>query len=106
MYNAPRAASIKANTNCVLWALDRDSFNYYIKNAAVRRRELLIEFINTVDIFSTLDEFEIHRMVDCFNKEVYPANTNIITQGEEGDKFYILKEGNAEAWINDKKVLD
>lgn len=33
LYNAPRAATIIANTNCDLWALDRKTFTYIIKSA-------------------------------------------------------------------------
>jgi cAMP-dependent protein kinase regulator len=33
LYNAPRAATIKAKTNCFLWVLDRNTFNYIVKDA-------------------------------------------------------------------------
>lgn len=33
LYNAPRAASIRAKTNCTLWALDRETFNNIVKEA-------------------------------------------------------------------------
>lgn len=34
LYNAPRAASIIAKTNVVLWQLDRSTFNHIVKDAA------------------------------------------------------------------------
>ncbi len=34
LYNAPRAATIKAETEAVLWKLDRDTFNNIVKDAA------------------------------------------------------------------------
>ena len=34
LYNAPRAATIKAKTDCLLWVLDRNTFNYIVKDAA------------------------------------------------------------------------
>ena len=39
LYNAPRAASIKARTDCVLFALDRACFNNIVKEAACKKRE-------------------------------------------------------------------
>lgn len=35
LYNAPRAATIIAKTDCVLWALDRETFNNIVKEAAM-----------------------------------------------------------------------
>lgn len=39
LYNAPRAASIKAVTEAVTFALDRDTFNNIVKFAAMKKRE-------------------------------------------------------------------
>ena len=36
LYNAPRAASIKAKTEAVLFALDRATFNNIVKDAAIK----------------------------------------------------------------------
>jgi cAMP-dependent protein kinase regulator len=45
LYNAPRAASIQAETDAVLFALDRESFNHIVKDAAVKKRERYEEFL-------------------------------------------------------------
>ncbi len=39
LYNAPRAATIKAKTESILWALDRNTFNHVVKDAAAKKRE-------------------------------------------------------------------
>lgn len=36
LYNAPRAASVKATSDSICFALDRDTFNNIVKDAAVR----------------------------------------------------------------------
>ncbi len=38
LYNAPRAATIKAKTDSVLWALDRATFNNIVKDSAAKKR--------------------------------------------------------------------
>jgi len=35
LYNTPRAATITAKTQCILWKLDREAFNYVIKDATM-----------------------------------------------------------------------
>jgi cAMP-dependent protein kinase regulator len=35
LYNAPRAATIIAKEDCILWALDRATFNHIVKGAAM-----------------------------------------------------------------------
>jgi cAMP-dependent protein kinase regulator len=39
LYNAPRAASIKAKTVAVCFGLDRQTFNHIVKDAASKKRE-------------------------------------------------------------------
>jgi cAMP-dependent protein kinase regulator len=34
LYNAPRAATITAKTDALLWELDRNTFNHIVKDAA------------------------------------------------------------------------
>ena len=38
LYNAPRAATITAETDSILWKLDRDTFNNIVKDAASNKR--------------------------------------------------------------------
>ena len=35
LYNAPRAASIIAKSDCILYSLDRETFNNIVKNSAM-----------------------------------------------------------------------
>lgn len=38
LYNAPRAATIKAATPSLLWSLDRETFNHIVKESASKKR--------------------------------------------------------------------
>lgn len=39
LYNAPRAASIQAKSEAILFALDRSTFNNIVKDATIKKRE-------------------------------------------------------------------
>ena len=97
LYNAPRAATIKAKTDCILWALDRGTFNNIVKEAAVKKREKYENSLKNVPILSTIDTYELGQICDAVNSCKAKKGDYIIKQGEKGDKFYILDEGEAYA---------
>jgi cAMP-dependent protein kinase regulator len=45
LYNAPRAATIIAEEDSVLWGLDRKTFNHIVKDAAAKKRDKYEEFL-------------------------------------------------------------
>lgn len=97
LYNALRAASIKAKTACLLWALDRGTFNNIVKEAAIKKRNRYEASLKKVPILSTIDVYELSQICDAIKSEKVDKGTYIIKQGEQGDKFYILDEGEAYA---------
>jgi cAMP-dependent protein kinase regulator len=50
LYNAPRAATIKAKQDCLLWSLDRNTFNHIVKEAAQNKREKYEDFLKSVKV--------------------------------------------------------
>jgi cAMP-dependent protein kinase regulator len=95
LYNAPRAATIKAKTDCILWVLDRETFNNIVKDSAQKKREKYENFLKNVDILSTIDSYELTQICDALKSEVYNKGDLIIREGESGNVFYILEEGEA-----------
>ena len=45
LYNAPRAATIVAEEEGILYSLDRNTFNHIVKDAAAKKRERYEEFL-------------------------------------------------------------
>lgn len=95
MYNAPRAATCRAQTECKLWALDRVSFKVIVVAAAMQKRELYVSFLQQVPILSSMTEMEVMTMADSLVEETYEDGSTICTQGDEGNFFYIIKDGEA-----------
>lgn len=97
LYNAPRAATITAKTECILWSLDRNTFNHIVKDAAAKKRQKYDDFLQSVKILSSLDPYERSKLGDALKEEKFKKNDIIITEGQYGDKFYLLSEGTANA---------
>ena len=94
MYNAPRAATCKATSDVRLWALDRNTFKLIVMTTTIERRESFKNFLTKVPILSELSEYEILTVADALQEETFPNESLICKEGEKGDKFYIIKEGN------------
>lgn len=90
LYNAPRAATITANENCVLWKLDRETFNHIVKDAASRKREKYENFLSTVSIFSTMEPYERAKLADAFKEVHFKANEMIIVEQAPGNDLFLL----------------
>ena len=99
LYNAPRAATIKGKTDFVCWKLDRDTFNHIVKDAASKKRDKYDNFLASVEILSQMDPYERSKLGDAVMEENFKKDDYIITQGQDGDKFYLISEGTAVATI-------
>lgn len=93
LYNAPRAASVKATTDVVTWVLDRETFINIVKEAAQKKREHYEEILKKVEILSTIEPYELTQISDALKSTTFHAGDYIIKEGEMGDVFYILEEG-------------
>ena len=98
LYNCPRAATIVcASDECILWSLDRETFNNIVKDAAQKKREKYENFLKNVDILSTIDSYELGQICDSLKEGIFKKDEYIIREGELGDVFYIIEEGKCNA---------
>jgi len=97
LYNAPRAATLVTKTPCTLWLLDRETFNYIVKDSSEKKRNKYENFLKSVDILSEVDPYEISQIADALRTSTFRQNEYIIREDEMGDVFYIIEEGTAKA---------
>jgi len=97
LYNAPRAATIKAVEKSVLFALDRETFNHIVKDATMRKREEYENFLANLELTSNMDAYERSKIADAVKRVKIPAGEYVVRQGEKGDVFYLIEEGEAYA---------
>jgi len=106
LYNCPRAANVLAKDSSICWQLDRETFNHIVKDAAVKRREKYDAFLKSVTLISSLENYERSQIADALKAETLNQGDTVITQGEPGDKFYIIEEGTLYAMKDGTRVMD
>lgn len=97
LYNAPRAASIEASEPSELWALDRRTFNHIVKDSAQQKREKYEEFLTQVSILQNMETYEKSKLADAILEKWFEEGEYVITEGQEGDVFYMIMSGQATA---------
>merc|ERR1712187_931548 len=71
MYNAPRAATVKATSQSKVWALDRESFQMMIVTAENTKMAQYESFLENIDLFQRLTRYEITQLSDMMSSELF-----------------------------------
>ncbi|XP_050524071.1 cAMP-dependent protein kinase type II regulatory subunit [Daktulosphaira vitifoliae] len=93
LYNMPRAATIKAVSDGLLWAMDRQIFRRIVLKSAFRKRKMYEELIDVVPMLKALQSYERMNLADALIPKYYENNDCIIKQGDPGDGMYFVEEG-------------
>lgn len=107
MYNTPRAASIKSAQDCVLWEIDRTNYRGILVYFKYQRNKQYMEFLRNVVISgktlgAIMSEAELEKMTISLERETYESGDSIIRQGNVGDNFYIIAEGDVGVYRTDE----
>ncbi|XP_076755782.1 cGMP-dependent protein kinase, isozyme 1 [Xylocopa sonorina] len=100
LYNTKRLCSIDVETNAKVWVLERPAFQTIMTKSNEESMEYNLQLLRQNDIFKDLPEEALLKICDLIMVEFYPANTYVIREGEEGDKFYIINGGCAKVTKN------
>ncbi|PNY27705.1 cAMP-dependent protein kinase regulatory subunit [Tolypocladium capitatum] len=108
MYNAPRAATVMSvEAGCTLWALDRITFRRILMESTFARRRMYESFLEEVPLLSSLTPYERSKIADALETQKFSLGDVIIREGDPGHSFYLLENGEADAYKGDpnNKVL-
>ncbi|KAF8665564.1 hypothetical protein AX16_000023 [Volvariella volvacea WC 439] len=95
MYGHPRAATVLAIESSTLWCLDRITFRTIVLKAAHRRRTMYERFLSGVTLLSSLEPQERSKIADALVSKTYVDGEAVVRQGEMGDTFFFIEEGEA-----------
>eukprot|EP00208_Stichococcus_sp_RCC1054_P000748 CAMPEP_0206148736 /NCGR_PEP_ID=MMETSP1473-20131121/37408_1 /ASSEMBLY_ACC=CAM_ASM_001109 /TAXON_ID=1461547 /ORGANISM="Stichococcus sp, Strain RCC1054" /LENGTH=739 /DNA_ID=CAMNT_0053546159 /DNA_START=267 /DNA_END=2486 /DNA_ORIENTATION=- len=95
MYNVPRSATVAATKESLVWVLERDTFRHFVRDHHQQEVSQVELFLNSVKLLGNLTRDEKARLLDALEEKSYQPGTAVVTQGETGDYFYIIKSGEA-----------
>lgn len=103
MYNAPRAATITTTSPCVLWALDRITFRRILMDSTSRKRRYYESLLEDLPLLCSLEPYERHKIADALESVVYEDGEVVVRQGDVGENFYFIEQGEARVTVTDEE---
>jgi len=69
---------------------------YVASDVDVNESLTIVQFLKKCSVFETFSPTLLADVANKMQHEIHPAGTFIIRQGDEGDKFYIIRRGKVE----------
>jgi putative peptide zinc metalloprotease protein len=109
--DAPRNASVRADTPVILLSLNQKDFNQLVRQYVtladqVDRDVRYSWLLRGMPIFDELEAHEMELLVAILEPETFKAGEIIFNEGDMGDKFYIIEYGQVSITheVNDKSI--
>lgn len=99
LHNAPRAATVTAEEDVSAWELDEISFKMILMGKSQTDSTEYKAMLMGVPVIQqalnkgALSEAQVTELAGVMREEEHPEGRNIITEGEEGHHFYIVRSG-------------
>lgn len=105
----PRQATVLALDDAELWALDRGHFERWVSEryeiaARIRASSAERAALAAMPFFRGLEPQELDRILPRLQSVRVPAGTAVVTEGEPGDRYYVIRSGEAEVSQNGAAV--
>jgi protease PrsW len=112
--DSPRTATVRALSDLEVYVLDRGTFRSLEKAnptfaAALRKHVDLLSvdrFLKKASPFARVPGDVIHRVAAQLVSQPVEAGQAVVTEGEEGDKFYLIRAGTFEVVQGGRKVAE
>jgi cGMP-dependent protein kinase len=93
LHNVPRSATVRTLEKSDLWGLDRKIFREAVQQVNVRNYKENRAFLDSVPMFAYLTSQDKEKLLSALSAQRFFAGKHVVTEGEPGDVFYIIKEG-------------
>jgi len=93
LYNSPRAATVIARSNGLLWSLPRDTFRRIVSSSINKGRQEIQTALKSVSLLQDLSDQQISQLCDIVAIVSFRPGDVIIRKGDQGSVFYFIKSG-------------
>jgi cAMP-dependent protein kinase regulator len=96
LFNAPRAATITAASDGILWQIDRNTFRHGVGAASAKRRQETARVLSKVPLLDSLTTSQLEHLADAVRPQAFDKGSEVFRKGTKGDIFYLITEGTFE----------
>jgi len=105
----PRGATVRAVEDSELWSLDRGHFERWVKDryeiaGRIRASSEERSALAALPFFKGLDPVELDRILPRLHTMRVPAGEAVVHEGDPGDRYYLIREGEAETSVGGRVV--
>src|SRR6185503_3572141 len=105
----PRGATVRAVVDSEVWSLDRGHFERWVRDRyeiAARIRSSAEEraALSALPFFKGLDPVELQRLLMRVVTVRVPAGTAVFSEGDPGDRYYVVRQREAEVSVGGAAV--
>mmetsp|Transcript_62602 Transcript_62602/g.183071 ORF Transcript_62602/g.183071 Transcript_62602/m.183071 type:complete len:817 (-) Transcript_62602:89-2539(-) len=104
MYSVPRAATVQAREKSSVWVIDRTSFKRTLMKTSDEEIDAYEALLEGVEVFDPLLRAEKRAVAEALTELRFSEGDVVLEQGQQGDTFYILYEGEVVVIKDEEKV--
>jgi cGMP-dependent protein kinase len=105
-YNEKLKFDLVANPDCLLVEADKDIFMKFLGGSIkeIMKKSIALESLNKISIFRNFSQKKMDILSSITNIEKFDNGKRIIIQGETDSKFYIVKSGKVDIFIDNNYI--
>jgi cGMP-dependent protein kinase len=104
LHKSKRTGTVRSLTDAEVYVLDGESFRELISSITNKRLKNILFFLDMVPMFRSLDNIQKSNIASMVQEIEFESQEKIISEGELGNKIYIIKDGVVSCRIRSKEI--